>query len=593
MKEHKECLIDALEVLKISSKEAVENLDQFSDFKEYMHVKRSMQDELVNLIKRASESNTSQLILVCGSVGDGKSHLISYIKSHYPNEMKSFYLHNDASESFDPTKTSVDTLNEVLDGFSDEKIEGSEIHKVIIAINLGTLNNFIESKYQDRFTRLKDFVKKHKIIESSIDQEEQDSQSPFHYVNFTDYHLYTLTEKGAESNYLDQLLLKIGSEDDNNGFYKAFYRTCNQCVHYKKCPVQANYEMIQNPMIRKGIITSLVKAMIQEKLIISTRDVLNFFYDGLTGGMSKEQLLKLNSNKESPEKLINQSGILLINNIFEGKERSHVLDKVALVDPLNQMTQEDEEKLMIYEFTNNLGVLFAQDTRELNHPFISYIAKQISEFIDARTDMSSAVEQRVKRLAFEIYKRSRMFIGINEEDKIYSSFMRDLYFRNRGCKSEIKEIFKEVKRAIYMWDGSLASEGIRVLSSKRHKNLGVYEPIEVKPYVKELVDSTQENLERFIPYLSLDFIRDGAKEAVRLEIDYSLYVLLKKLDRGYIINQEEYQKNITFQGFIEKLLSEQNQEEKELIFEDTSSGQLVKYSLVYNTDFEEYEFKVK
>lgn len=587
------CLIDTLEVLKISSKESVENLNEFSAFKEYMHVKRSMQDELVGMIRTASKADTSQLILVCGSVGDGKSHLISYIKHHYPEEMSAFYLHNDASESFDPTKTSMDTLNEVLDGFSDEKLESGSIHKVIIAINLGTLNNFIESSYQNRFIQLKKFVKAHKIIEPDVDQKEAQENPYFHYINFTDYHLYTLTENGAKSSYLDEILLKIGKQDKENYFYKAYCESCENCSYHKACSVEANYEMVQDSVIRKGIISTLVKAMIKEKLIVSTRDVLNFFYDLITGGLSKSELLRINRSKETVEKIIEQGNNLLINNIYEGRERSHVLDKIALVDALNWMTDEDEETLIKYQFTNSIGGLLETQIRELDHSFILNLSKRIGALEREKLELESSESQKLRNMAFILYKRSKAFMGISDEELVYTSFVKDLYYRNRGYRSGLKDIFKEVKAAIYTWDGSSESEGIRILSSKRHKDLGIYEPLEIKYYLSGLIDNEKEDLDRFVPYLSLEFIREGTKVPIRLDMDYNLYELIKKLNKGYIINQEEYRRNIAFEGFIEKLISEDNSEEKELIFEDISSGQLVRYKLIYNTDFEEYEFKVK
>ncbi|MCX0352763.1 DNA phosphorothioation-dependent restriction protein DptF, partial [Clostridium perfringens] len=161
------CLIDELGRLKESSKEAVEGLNNFSDFKKYMHIERNVQSKLEELIINASESNKAQLILVCGSVGDGKSHIISYFKDKYPDIISMFKLHNDATESLEPNQTSMDTLNDVLDEFSDEKIDSSN-QKFILAINLGTLNNFIDSKYGSRFTKLKQFVDKNKILEQTI-----------------------------------------------------------------------------------------------------------------------------------------------------------------------------------------------------------------------------------------------------------------------------------------------------------------------------------------------------------------------------------------------------------------------------------------
>lgn len=78
--------------------------------------------------------------------------------------MSNFTLHNDATESLEPNKTSMDTLNDVLDNFSDEKI-GTSTEKLILAINLGTLNNFIDSEYGKRFTVLQKYVESKKILE--------------------------------------------------------------------------------------------------------------------------------------------------------------------------------------------------------------------------------------------------------------------------------------------------------------------------------------------------------------------------------------------------------------------------------------------
>ena len=67
-----------------------------------MHVNRDAQNELQGIILEANKDEKAQLILVCGSVGDGKSHIISYFKNKYPDVMGSFTLHNDATESLEP-----------------------------------------------------------------------------------------------------------------------------------------------------------------------------------------------------------------------------------------------------------------------------------------------------------------------------------------------------------------------------------------------------------------------------------------------------------------------------------------------------------
>jgi len=200
----KKCLVQELSRLKESSKEAVEGLGKFTLFKKYMHIERDAQKGLEELIIKANESTKAQLILVCGSVGDGKSHMISYLnnKKEYSDIMKTFTLHNDATESLEPNKTSMDTLNEVLDDFNDEKIEISD-RKFILAINLGTLNNFIDSQYGTRFSILKKFVQDNKILENSVENSSFNHNSSFQYVNFSDYHIFTLKDGKVHSDYVE------------------------------------------------------------------------------------------------------------------------------------------------------------------------------------------------------------------------------------------------------------------------------------------------------------------------------------------------------------------------------------------------------
>ena len=208
----KYCLINDLKKLKESSKEAVENLSSFSDFKSYMHVKRNVEDELYSIIEKSSKSKKGELILVCGGVGDGKSHLISYFRNKYPEMMDKFKMHNDATESFEPGKTSIDTLNDVLDNFSDENIDKTS-EKFILAINLGALSNFIDSKYGYRFTKLKEYVDEKGILDISISDSSYNEKSSFQFINFSDYHIYSLIDEKARSKYLEDIIKNITQEE--------------------------------------------------------------------------------------------------------------------------------------------------------------------------------------------------------------------------------------------------------------------------------------------------------------------------------------------------------------------------------------------
>ena len=97
-------LVDELKRLKKSSSDAVDNEEVFSAFKMYMHIHRSLEDDLIAKIKQAKERTGKSLILVCGNVGDGKSHVISYLKHTHSDLLDGFRIHNDATESRSPNR---------------------------------------------------------------------------------------------------------------------------------------------------------------------------------------------------------------------------------------------------------------------------------------------------------------------------------------------------------------------------------------------------------------------------------------------------------------------------------------------------------
>lgn len=151
--------ISVLSKLRKLSMESVENTASFDAFKKYLHVLRPVESDLRNLLSKVNAVNKKTLVLLCGSAGDGKSHLISYLRNaDDAHLLDSFELYNDATESSAPMLTSIDTLAEKLAPFNDENCSIDDGFKMILAINLGTLNNFIESEKGKNFSTLKKYV---------------------------------------------------------------------------------------------------------------------------------------------------------------------------------------------------------------------------------------------------------------------------------------------------------------------------------------------------------------------------------------------------------------------------------------------------
>ena len=273
-------LLNELTKLNTSSIESVED-DNLSRFKEYLHVDRPIQDDFSKALNKAASSDSSHLIMLCGSVGDGKSHLIANLKRQDPDLLNQFHVWNDASESDDPNKDSsnIDTLAHILNSFNDKNINRSR-EKLILAINLGVLNEFLDSSYVNKeFLQLKSIIEDADIFESDNVSDSIYGEK-VSFITFSDYNMFELNEdEGSNytsSKYISDLFNKITKKDKSNPFYAAY---CKDVESNFINPIIYNYEMLMDEDVQKTIIDYLIKISLKYRKLISTRDLLNFIYE--------------------------------------------------------------------------------------------------------------------------------------------------------------------------------------------------------------------------------------------------------------------------------------------------------------------------
>lgn len=580
----KRCLVQELSRLKESSKEAVEGLGEFTPFKRYMHIERDAQKGLEKLIIKANESNKAQLILVCGSVGDGKSHMISYLNNNkeYSDIMKNFTLHNDATESLEPNKTSMDTLNEVLDDFSDEKIEISD-RKFILAINLGTLNNFIDSQYGTRFSILKKFVQDKKILENSVEDSSFNHNSSFQYVNFSDYHIFTLKDGKVHSDYVKSLIKRITDSSEHNIFYSSYKKNCSQCINKDCCPIKSNYELLSKDNVQDSIVELLVQSIVKNKIIISTRALLNFMYElmipisyiDVNSPTFKNKISKLNSHEYIKS--------LMPNLIFNHKELSFIFEALNSLDPLNIRNEKVDD--FIIEFNNSIDIMtYFKD-------YIDYPIAYMDKLSDI--DFSETVDRKIVYELLKLFIRSYYICGIGDifslKDSVYEDYMSALYYWNRGDKARLKNIYMDVKEGIVKWNGEVDKDHINIFIGKNQIKYNVSEEIELKANTDNLPVNNETNLKKFISSLKMKYKSDKLDKSQEIDVDFRLYKLLMQVNNGYRPNKKDKNHFIKFIEFINKLEETGSQNEK-LIFTEKNREVNMKYKLEYDTEFECYRF---
>ena len=257
------------------SVDSVQNGKTFTEWDEYMHVDRPIESELYEKMDEIDVAGGG-IVLLVGSAGDGKSHLLSRIRQMSDWGDNSFY--NDATASCSPQKTAIDTLKEALSDFKDTNLYKTN-SKIVLAINLGKLNALIDD---DEFKA--DYSE---IVNSTAPIFDNDDTTPpidtnrvkvVMFVNHQAFEFHAdATDKLVESQFMSAIMEKVVSTDMKNPFYKAYQEDITNGVSSKN-PLILNYQMLSIPEVRKSIVMTIIETIVRFKILITPREFLDFLY---------------------------------------------------------------------------------------------------------------------------------------------------------------------------------------------------------------------------------------------------------------------------------------------------------------------------
>ena len=172
----------------------------------------------------------------------------------------------------------------------------------------------------------------------------------------------------------------------------------------------------------------------------------------------------------------------------------------------------------------------------------------------------------------------------NFKDKVYLRYLRYLYAYNTQSHKDYKDLFNEIKEAIFNWKGSYKKNTIciDVLDSfKVYKNLKL-KPIPDK-FEKQLLNGLYLG-NRFKTDIKVYFAVESNR--IPLNVDFSLYEYIIKLYNGFKPNQSDKEDLIILDEFINNLLEEDSDKDLFVISLDTNEEFLFEYN-----DFGTFEFK--
>ena len=574
--------IEELSKLRKLSMESVENTASFAPFKQYLHVVRPVEDELRTLLRRVNRENKKCLVMLCGSAGDGKSHLMSYLRHADPEGLlNSFELYNDATESSAPELTSIDTLYEKLAPFNDENYQVDDGYKMILAINLGTLNNFIESDKGRAFTKLKQYVEDNEIFSSYTRKEVYISDSVFQHISFADYQVFTLKEDGVGAEFLSTLIGKVFSKTEENPFYQA-YKNNDSCTLCQRCPVRHNYEFLSMPEHQQAVIKKIVEVVIKDKAIVSTRDILNLLYDIIVHpDFDYSDMCKCaTSEVKYLTKYIKYSTPMLI---YEYDDISPLLNCMRKHDVLKERQAEMDVAATRFHSLENIYEAFTEATSDTSYEHLNDITK---------IAVLGGIKPELKKLVYRFIVRTKEFKGeyqASTQKELLDEYIKYLYYQQSGKEKQLKKLYESTKKAIMNWDGQFDSDYICIDDS--NERFWVIEQLLIQSAIYKSKAVEDDEVLRFSTNVKIRFKKSSGNdlETAEIDMDYALFEMISAMREGYRPTVQDKNKHADFVSFVQRLIEFGNKGTRiELLPKDHEN----EYRIIFEKNDFDYEFRV-
>ena len=574
--------VEELSKLRKLSMESVENTASFAPFKQYLHVVRPVEDELRTLLRRVNRENKKCLVMLCGSAGDGKSHLMSYLRHADPEGLlNSFELYNDATESSAPELTSIDTLYEKLAPFNDENYQVDDGYKMILAINLGTLNNFIESDKGRAFTKLKQYVEDNEIFSSYTRKEVYITDSVFQHISFADYQVFTLKEDGVGTEFLSTLIGKVFSKTEENPFYQA-YKNNDSCTLCQRCPVRHNYEFLSMPEHQQAVIKKIVEVVIKDKAIVSTRDILNLLYDIIVHpDFDYSDMCRCaTSEVKYLTKYIKYSTPMLI---YEYDDISPLLNCMRKHDVLKERQAEMDVAATRFHSLENIYEAFTEATSDTSYEHLNDITK---------IAVLGGIKPELKKLVYRFIVRTKEFKGeyqASTQKEHLAEYIKYLYYQQSGKEKQLKKLYESTKKAIMNWDGQFDSDYICIDDS--NERFWVIEQLLIQSAIYKSKAIEDDEVLRFSTNVKIRFKKSSGNdlETAEIDMDYALFEMISAMREGYRPTVQDKNKHADFVSFVQRLIEFGNKGTRiELLPKDHEN----EYRIIFEKNDFDYEFRV-
>jgi len=477
----------ALSVLSISSPysvatERAASISQgLDDIKKYLYIETDIEQDFKKELTSLTNGQP-KIIFLCGSSGDGKSEILTRYSQEFSGRAK---FHLDATHSFKPHDSAIDTLNTVFNTYNNQA------DPLVIGINVGMLGNYAQEGSDEVVkASIKAFLSGNKTPDDHV------------YLDFENYPKFKLERNGHTSKFAKDLLQRITAQDDNilrQYFDKELLR--DDCEK-QLC---ANYELLSIDAVQDVIIDLLFKARLVKDQFLTARALLGFVHHLIAGnGYLFDNLFTPDENELSAK----------IAEFDPSNIRSKITDDFVLSHSLKL----PNEQLGLYKAAlKEINITVDNDTPACSILRLLYLLR-MSDFSNKYHQKFADVfnEELVEQYS-NIWHLHQNFDDSSEERAAIRNFYRTIVFtavhkyNNRNAVGTEKDDF--------------------FLSM--HNKYSLVAQLEIKANISEIKKDTSDNVSHFNAYFKVE------DQTITLPININLLNLMQRIVLGYRPNKHD------------------------------------------------------
>jgi DNA phosphorothioation-dependent restriction protein DptF len=496
------------------------------------------EDELVLSFFVEKYDTDGRLLIITGSAGDGKSALLSRAykraRDSGHDSLTESSIHMDATASAAKTETYDETLGRFLD-HAAERMRQEEGSRSGLAINLGLAIDFFERKgnrstFPDIWDAI-DAAKTRRVHETD----------DVVVLNLSHRSLYDTHPDRLGGGLLRSIVEKFDFASDESPFHRAYENELHDCPAGGECPLQYNARQVTNEAVRENLTKLLAASSIVDNAYLNPRRMLNL----IASIVLPSELEQVGASHETcpigksvaygraiaPESII-------WNTVFRNVDGT-ATERTGLLDPVAQVAKPVD--LQVLEWSANPSKLSAylgktphmEDTGTVEKVRTTLRRQYLTDSKD-EVDGLGELETAIDWSWFSEFLGAYTFLDHTEEGSEGVASLQD----------DAAEMNDTLSDALRGWTGDQGSTGefiefIDGIKTPEYRFLSKWTDPSVDPE-----ESRRRTRQEATPGKLWFVLRpDKSGVDIPVPITFELYVLMKRIGRGYNPNAQDIERS--------------------------------------------------